>query len=192
MSRVRLQRFLAQAGIASRRRSEDLIAAGVVQVNGRVVTEPGTTVDPVADEVRVKGRSVRARFAEDSPGDALGIALNKPRGVLTARTDARGRRTVYDLVEEPRCERLAYVARLGFDPEGLLLLTTPGGLAHRVTHRADAKSRSLGCSVPWLPRGTPAAVILNRARETPRQFAYIVPFQRRRIKAHGKSGDGDR
>jgi pseudouridine synthase len=134
MARVRLQRFLAQAGIASRRKSEDLIAAGVVQVNGRAVTEPGTTVDPDADEVRVKGRLVRARFAEDSPGDAIGIALHKPRGVLTARTDTRGRRTVYDLVEEPRGERLAYVGRLDLDTEGLLLMTTHGGLAHRLTH----------------------------------------------------------
>src|SRR5688500_11989037 len=99
VARVRLQRFLAQAGIASRRKSEDLIAAGVVKVNDRVVTEPGTTVDPDADEVRVKGRSVRARFAEDSPGHAIGIALHKPRGVLTARSDARGRSTVYDQVD---------------------------------------------------------------------------------------------
>lgn len=134
MTRVRLQRFLAQGGIASRRKSEDLIAAGVVEVNGRVVTEAGTTVDPAADEVRVKGRPVRARFAEDSPGDAIGIALHKPRGVLTARSDARGRRTVYDLVDEPRGERLAYVGRLDLDTEGLLLMTTHGGLAHRLTH----------------------------------------------------------
>ena len=134
MTRVRLQRFLAQAGIASRRKSEDLISAGVVKVNGKVVTEPGTTVDPEADEVLVKGRPVRARFAEDSPGEAIGIALHKPRGVLTARTDSRGRRTVYDLVDEPRGERLAYVGRLDLDTEGLLLMTTHGRLAHRLTH----------------------------------------------------------
>lgn len=134
MERVRLQRFLAQAGIASRRKSEDLIAAGVVKVNGRVVTEPGTTVDVDADEVEVKGRRVRARFADDNPGDAIGIALHKPRGVLTARTDARGRSTIYDLVEEPPGERLAYVGRLDLDTEGVLLLTTHGPLAHRLTH----------------------------------------------------------
>lgn len=134
MTRVRLQRFLAQAGVASRRKSEDLIAAGVVKVNGKVVTEPGTTVDPDADEVLLKGRPIRARFAEDRPGDAIGIALHKPRGVLTARTDSRGRRTVYDLVDEPRGERLAYVGRLDLDTEGLLLMTTHGRLAHRLTH----------------------------------------------------------
>lgn len=134
MTRVRLQRFLAQAGVASRRKSEDLIAAGVVKVNGKVVTEPGTTVDPAADRILVKGRSVEARFAEDTPGDAIGIALHKPRGVLTARTDSRGRRTVYDLVDEPPGERLAYVGRLDLDTEGVLLMTTHGGLAHRLTH----------------------------------------------------------
>jgi pseudouridine synthase len=134
VARVRLQRFLAQAGIASRRKSEDLIAAGVVRVNGTVVTAPGSTVDPDTDEVRVKGRPVRARFADDAPGDAIAIALHKPRGVLTARSDARGRRTVYDLVDEPRGERLAYVGRLDLDTEGLLLMTTHGRLAHRLTH----------------------------------------------------------
>ena len=134
MTRVRLQRFLAQAGVASRRKSEDLIAAGVVKVNGKVVTEPGTTVDPDADEVLVKGHAIRARFAEDSPDEAIGIALHKPRGVLTARTDSRGRPTVYDLVDEPPGERLAYVGRLDLDTEGVLLMTTHGGLAHRLTH----------------------------------------------------------
>ncbi len=134
MARVRLQRFLAQAGIASRRRSEDLIAAGVVQVNGKLVTVPGTTVDPDTDEVKVKGRRVRARFADDSPEGAIGIALHKPRGVLTARRDSRGRPTVYDLVDEPRGERLAYVGRLDLDTEGLLLMTTHGALAHRLAH----------------------------------------------------------
>ena len=134
MTRVRLQRFLAQAGVASRRKSEDLIAAGLVQVNGRVVTATGTTVDPVADEVRLRGRRVTARFAESSPAAAIGVALNKPAGYLTARSDSRGRPTVYDLVREPPGERLIYVGRLDFDTEGLLLFTTHGPLAHRLTH----------------------------------------------------------
>jgi pseudouridine synthase len=132
--RVRLQRFLAQAGIASRRKSEDLIAAGLVQVNGRVVTATGTTVDPAADEVRLRGRRVTARFAEATPAAAIGIALHKPAGYLTARSDPGGRPTVYDLVSEPAGERLIYVGRLDFDTEGLLLLTTHGPLAHRLTH----------------------------------------------------------
>lgn len=134
MTRVRLQRFLAQAGIASRRKSEDLISAGLVEVNGQVVTEPGTTVDPLSDEVVLRGRRVRASFAELSPETAIGIALHKPPGVLTARSDPGRRPTVYDLITEPEGERLIYVGRLDLDTEGLLLLTTHGALAHRLTH----------------------------------------------------------
>lgn len=134
MARVRLQRYLAQGGIASRRKSEDLIAAGLVEVNGQVVTEPGSTVDPAVDEVRFKGRAVTARFAESAPGSTVAIAFHKPAGVLTARTDPSGRPTVYDLVPEPAGARLIYVGRLDFDTEGLLLLTTHGRLAHRLTH----------------------------------------------------------
>ncbi|HUF88989.1 MAG TPA: pseudouridine synthase [Gemmatimonadota bacterium] len=134
VARVRLQRYLAQAGIASRRKSEDLIAAGLVEVNGRVVTEAGSTVDPTVDEVRFKGRAVAARFAESAPGSAVAIALHKPAGVLSARTDPGGRPTVYDLVPEPAGARLIYVGRLDLDTEGLLLLTTHGRLAHRLTH----------------------------------------------------------
>lgn len=134
MTRVRLQRFLAQAGAASRRKSEDLIAAGLVEVNGRVVTEPGTTVDPASDEVRLRGRRIVARFAEAAPDAATGVAFYKPAGVLTARSDSRGRRTVYDLLREPPGERLIYVGRLDLDTEGLLLFTTHGPLAHRLMH----------------------------------------------------------
>jgi 23S rRNA pseudouridine2605 synthase len=134
MPRVRLQRFLAQAGVASRRKSEDLISAGLVEVNGRVVTEAGTTVDPAADDVRLKGRPIHARFAEESPAAATGLLLYKPAGVLTARSDSRGRRTVYDLVSEREGERLIYVGRLDLETEGLLLLTNHGPLAHRLTH----------------------------------------------------------
>ena len=134
MARVRLQRFLAQAGVASRRKSEDLISAGLVEVNGSVVTRAGTTVDPDADEVRLKGRPVRARFADASPAASIGILLHKPSGVLTARSDARGRSTVYDLVPEPPGERLIYVGRLDRDTEGVLLLTNHGALAHRLSH----------------------------------------------------------
>ena len=131
--RMRLQRFLAQAGVASRRKSEDLIAAGLVTVNGRPVSTAGTTVDPQSDVVTVRGRAVRpARSAGE--GSSLVIALHKPRGVLTARGEARGERTVYHLVPEPAGARLVYVGRLDRDSEGLLLLTTDGTLAHRLTH----------------------------------------------------------
>jgi pseudouridine synthase len=132
--KVRLQRYLAQAGIASRRRSEDLIAAGLVAVNGSVVTRPGTTVEPGRDKITVRGRAVRARFPEASPRAGVCLALHKPTGVLTTRSDPGGGRTVFDLVDEPDRGRLVYVGRLDRDTEGLLLLTDDGRLAHRLTH----------------------------------------------------------
>ncbi|MGH7556919.1 MAG: pseudouridine synthase [Gemmatimonadota bacterium] len=132
--KVRLQRYLAQAGVASRRRSEDLIAAGVVAVNGRVVTRAGTTIEPGRDRVTVRGRAVRARFPGASGGKGICLAMNKPKGVLTTRSDPGGGRTVYDLVQEPSAGRLVYVGRLDRDTEGLLLLTDDGRLAHRLTH----------------------------------------------------------
>ncbi len=131
---IRLQRYLAQAGVASRRKAEDLVAAGLVRVNGRVVTEAGATVDPGVDRVELRGVVVRPRFAETSPEPALALALHKPAGVLTARSDPGGRPTVYDLIEEPADARLIYVGRLDRDTEGLLLFTTHGSLAHRLTH----------------------------------------------------------
>ncbi|HET9581277.1 MAG TPA: pseudouridine synthase [Gemmatimonadota bacterium] len=132
--KVRLQRYLAQAGVASRRRSEDLIAAGVVAVNGSVVTRPGTTVDPGRDRITVRGRTVRAQFPEGSHRAAVCLALHKPSGVLTTRSDPGGGRTVFDLVDEPARGRLVYVGRLDRDTEGLLLLTDDGRLAHRLAH----------------------------------------------------------
>ncbi|MDX1662085.1 MAG: S4 domain-containing protein, partial [Gemmatimonadota bacterium] len=121
---VRLARYLAQAGIASRRKAEDLIAAGLVRVGGRVVTEAGATVDPEADEVVCRGETVRPRFAETSPERARVLALHKPAGVVTTRSDPGGGRTVYDLVPEVEDARLIYVGRLDERTEGLLLFTT--------------------------------------------------------------------
>ncbi|MFN2383759.1 MAG: pseudouridine synthase [Gemmatimonadota bacterium] len=147
MPAIRLQRYLAQAGIASRRRSEDLIAAGLVAVNGRVVTTPGTTVDPAADAVTVRGRTIQPRFVESSSEAPLGLVLHKPTGVLTARSDPAGRRTVYDLVREPAGTRLIYVGRLDRDTEGLLLFTSHGPLAHRLMHPRWAVERGYEATV---------------------------------------------
>lgn len=130
--RVRLQRYLAQAGVASRRRSEDLIAAGLVEVNGRTVTAAGTTVDPGTDEVRLRGRRVAP--AMPAPHRAAALVLHKPPRTLTTRSDPQGRRTVFDLVEPPESGRWVAVGRLDQDTEGVLLMTTSGELAHRLTH----------------------------------------------------------
>ncbi|MEP6599308.1 MAG: pseudouridine synthase [Actinomycetota bacterium] len=138
---VRLQKVLAAAGIASRRASETLIAAGRVEVDGAVVTGMGLRVDPGTAVVRVDGARVNVRE------DLVYLALNKPRGVLSAMSDRRGRPTVGDLVAD-RPERLFHVGRLDVDSEGLLLLTNDGALAHRLTHPAFGVIKTYLADVP--------------------------------------------
>jgi 23S rRNA pseudouridine2605 synthase len=123
---VRLQKFLAQAGVASRRQSETLIVAGRVRVNGVVVTELGTRVAPERDVVEVDGRPVRTAATE-------WLVLHKPVGLLSTRHDPQGRRTLYELLP-PHLRRLFYVGRLDRDSEGLILLTNEGDVAHRLLH----------------------------------------------------------
>jgi len=122
----RLQKFLAQAGVASRRQSEELIREGRVTVNGRVVTQLGTKVNPARDQVRVDGR--RIQLAQEH----VYIVLNKPRGVLSTMQDSRGRQALGDLVSVPA--RLYPVGRLDAASEGLILLTDDGELANLLTH----------------------------------------------------------
>ncbi len=122
----RLQKVLAHAGVASRRKSEELILQGRVTVNGRVVTQLGTKVDPARDEIRVDGQRV-----EIAPSHVY-IMLNKPRGILSTMEDARGRRALGDLVQSP--VRLYPVGRLDATSQGLILLTDDGELANLLTH----------------------------------------------------------
>jgi 23S rRNA pseudouridine2605 synthase len=128
---VRLQKVLAAAGLGSRRACEQLIAEGRVSVDGETVHEQGRRVDPDRAVIRVDGMRVSA------PTGSVHLALNKPRGMVTAMTDPEGRPTVGDLVES-RKERLFHVGRLDADTEGLLLLTNDGELAHRLTHPSYA------------------------------------------------------
>lgn len=129
---MRLQRALARAGVASRRRAETLISAGRVTVNGRVA-KLGESADPARDDIRVDGRPVRA------PAGTVWIALHKPARVMTTRSDPRGRPTVFDLVED--APGLTYVGRLDYHTEGLLLLTTDGAAAHALTHPSRSVER---------------------------------------------------
>ena len=124
--KIRLQKVLAQAGVASRRASEELIVAGRVEVNNEVVTELGTRVDPETDTIRVDGSRIPA------PRKHLYLALNKPRGVVSTMDDPEGRPDLTQYL--PRKQRLFHVGRLDTDTEGLLLLTNDGELAHRLTH----------------------------------------------------------
>jgi pseudouridine synthase len=123
----RLSKILAEAGLASRRGSERLIADGRVTVNGQTVTTQGVTADPERDVVVVDGRPIPASEPKRY------VLLNKPRGYLTTRSDPRGRPVVLDLVKHERA-RLFPVGRLDFDAEGLLLLTNDGALAQRLLH----------------------------------------------------------
>jgi 23S rRNA pseudouridine2605 synthase len=121
----RLQRVLAQRGVASRRAAEQLIVNGRIQVNGRAVTELGTRVNPNRDEIRVDGKVLK-------PQKPRYILLNKPTGFITTVSDERDRWTVMDLVDVP--ERVYPVGRLDRNTQGLILLTNDGDLAHRVMH----------------------------------------------------------
>ena len=124
---IRLQKLLAQSGVASRRKCEELMLAGEVVVDGEVVTRLGTKVDPHTAVIRVSGR----RLPPISPH--VYLVLNKPRGVVSTMSDPEGRRTLSDVVAD-RPERLFHVGRLDTDTSGLLLLTNDGDFAHRVAH----------------------------------------------------------
>jgi len=124
---VRLQKLLAQSGVASRRKCEELMLEGHVEVDGEVVTRLGTKVDPRTAVIRVDGR----RLPPVSPN--VYLVLNKPRGVVSTMSDPEGRRTLSDFVAD-RPERLFHVGRLDTDTEGLILLTNDGDFAHRMAH----------------------------------------------------------
>jgi 23S rRNA pseudouridine2605 synthase len=123
----RLQKVLARAGVASRRVVEEMIDAGRISVNGSQVRVQGMRVDPLADKIAVDGVRLEIR------DDRVTYALNKPPGVITARSDDRNLPTVGDLVGD-LAPGLVHVGRLDQDTEGLLLLTTDGELAHRLAH----------------------------------------------------------
>jgi 23S rRNA pseudouridine2605 synthase len=138
---VRLQKVLAAAGIGSRRACEELIAAGRVSVDGVQVQEMGLRIDPATAIVHVDGARINVRE------DLVYLALNKPRGVLSAMSDDRDRPTVGGLVAD-RPERLFHVGRLDADSEGLLLLTNDGDLAHRLMHPSFGVSKTYLATVP--------------------------------------------
>lgn len=126
---VRLHKLLAGAGVASRRRSEELIEQGRVAVNGEVVTRMGVKVDPSTDAVHVDG----VRLPPPDTRASVYLAVHKPAGVVSTMHDPQGRLCLADLVED-RPGRLFHVGRLDTDTDGLILLTNDGDLAHRLTH----------------------------------------------------------
>ena len=127
-NQVRLNKFLASAGIASRRKCDELIAGGRVRVNHRVVKEMGVRIDPDHDAVTVDGRYVTLR------GEPVYLLLNKPKDCITTAKDEKGRRTVFDYVRIRT--RVFPVGRLDRNTTGVLLLTNDGEFAHRLMHPA--------------------------------------------------------
>jgi 23S rRNA pseudouridine2605 synthase len=123
--KMRIHKYLAHAGVASRRHAEDMVAAGKVTVNGHVATV-GKVIESDTDKVAVEGKTVKIDEV------MVYYLLNKPRGVVSAVTDDEGRRTVVSLV--PGGHRLYPVGRLDYDSEGLMLLTNDGDLAYKMTH----------------------------------------------------------
>ncbi|HEY0898679.1 MAG TPA: pseudouridine synthase, partial [Sphingobacteriaceae bacterium] len=124
---IRLNRYIANAGICSRRKADELIQAGVVSVNGQVISELGFKVDPAKDEIRYNGETLKRE-------KMVYVLLNKPKDYITTTDDPHERRTVMHLVEKASKERIYPVGRLDRNTTGLLLMTNDGDLADKLSH----------------------------------------------------------
>jgi len=167
----RLQKFMAHAGIGSRRNCEELIIQGKVKVNGQVINVLGTKIDPERDKIEVNNKLIKAKE------DMIYILLNKPDGYVTTSQDPQGRPTVIDLIKHIN-KRIYPVGRLDYETEGLLLLTNDGELAYRLTHpkykvnkvyQALIKGRPSNESIEQLRRG----VLLEDGLTEPAQIKIL-------------------
>lgn len=171
MSEVRLQKYMADSGVASRRKSEAMIAGGRVRVNGEVVRTLGTKVVPGVDEVLVDGKPIATREKY------LFYMLNKPVGTLTTTCDPGGRPTIFDCCPELSGKVLP-VGRLDMDTEGLLILTNHGELAHRLTHpKYNIKKTYIatvaGVITPKALQQLSEGVALDTGRTAPAQARFL-------------------
>ena len=166
MPAERLQKIIAAAGIASRRKAEELITSGLVSVNGQVVTELGTKADPERDHIKVNGKLLSGAERH------VYILLNKPKGYVTSVSDPQGRPTVLDLVRGIRA-RLYPVGRLDYLSEGLLLLTNDGELAQRLMHASSHVPKTYLVKVS----GKPTEEEIQRLRA-----GIMLPPERSRLK----------
>ena len=126
--KLRLQKIIANAGIASRRKAEEMISQGKVSVNGQIITQLGSQFDPDLDHIKVEGRSIRSKKAEK-----VVYALYKPKSCVTTLDDPQGRDTIVKYFPDKKL-RLFPVGRLDYDAEGLVLLTNDGDLANQIMH----------------------------------------------------------
>lgn len=140
----RLQKYLAHAGVASRRQCEEMILAGRVKVNGKVVKELGTKITPGKDRVSVDGKLIQRLEPK------VYLMLNKPRGYVSTVKDERDRKTVLDLLSDVK-ERVYPVGRLDYDSEGLLLLTNDGELTYALTHPKHQIPKTYRVRVKGIP-----------------------------------------
>ena len=150
----RLQKLIAQAGIASRRAAEELIKAGEVTVNGEIVTELGSKADPEKDHIKVRGRLINNKL-KDRP--TVYILLNKPKGYLSSAADPEGRKLVTDLVRG--YGKLHPVGRLDYNSEGLILLTNDGQFTNQVS-----SSKTVPKVYEVKVKGLPPAPAINKLR----------------------------
>lgn len=127
MKKIRLQKYLAEKGIDSRRKCEKLIVHGRIKVNNHIVTQLGTQVDPKIDKIAFDNKLIQDKIKK------VYLMLNKPQGYLTTSSDPFGRPTVYDLIKDVKI-RLNYAGRLDYDSEGLLIFTNDGDLIYQLTH----------------------------------------------------------
>jgi 23S rRNA pseudouridine2605 synthase len=142
----RLQKILAQAGVASRRKCEELIVSGKVEVNGEVVSTLGAKADPQNDVIVVNGKKIKSE-------KKLYLMLNKPKGVITSASDPQGRKIVSDYLPGIK-ERVYPVGRLDYDTEGLLLLTNDGEFANLLTHPSHHVPKTYLATVKGVPHGS--------------------------------------
>jgi len=143
----RLQKLIAAAGLASRRHAEEMIAAGEVTVNGKLVTEPGTKADPARDHIKVRGRLINPLL---EAREKVYVLLNKPRGYLASLSDPEERPLVTELVP-PSLGRLHPVGRLDFNTEGLLILTNDGDLTNFITAARNGVAKVYEVKVKGVP-----------------------------------------
>lgn len=123
---MRLNKFLSTVGVASRRKSDELISQGQVMVNGKAITEMGFDVNPKKDLVSLNGKELKL------PTSFVYLKLNKPKGYTCTASDEKGRKTIFDLIDSQ--ERLFSVGRLDYDTEGLILITNDGDFANKIAH----------------------------------------------------------